>query len=63
MLIQMPTTYLCESDFSCLCEIKYGKRNSNSIIHIDQLMKGATETEIIPRFELLVDNMQRRTSH
>ena len=33
MLIQMPTTYLSESGFSCLCEIKSQKRNS--IIHID----------------------------
>ena len=57
----MPTTYLCESGFSCLCEIKSRKRNS--ITHIDPLMRGAIETKIIPRFEMLVDDMQQQKSH
>ena len=61
VLIQMPTTYLCESGFSCLCEIKSRKRNS--ITHIDPLMRGAIETKIIPRFEMLVDDMQQQKSH
>ena len=29
ILIQMPITYLCESGFSCLCEIKSRKRKFN----------------------------------
>ena len=33
VLIQMPTTYLCESVFSCLCESK--SPNRNLIKHID----------------------------
>ena len=61
VLIQMPTTYLCESGFSCLCEIKSRKRNS--ITHIDPLMRGAIEKDIIPRFELLVNNVQQQNSH
>ena len=61
ILIQMPTTYLCESGFSCLCEIKSRKRNS--ITHIDPLMRGAIEQEINLRFELLVENMQEQKSH
>ena len=61
VLIQMPTTYLCESGFSCLCEIKSRKRNS--ITHIDPLMRGAIETKIIPRFEMLIDDMQQQKSH
>ena len=60
ILIQMPTTYLCKSGFSCLCKIKSQKRNS--ITHIDPLMRGATEQEINPRFQLLVENMQKQKS-
>ena len=52
ILTPMPTTYLCESGFSCLCKIKSRKRNS--ITRIDPLMRGAIEQEINPRFELLV---------
>ena len=61
ILIQMPTTDLCKSGFSCLCEIKSRKRNS--ITHIDPLMRGAIEQEINPRFEQLVENMQEQKSH
>ena len=39
ILIQMPTTYLCEESFSYLVEIKSKKRNS--IHDIDSLMRGA----------------------
>ena len=61
VLIQMPTTYLCESGFSCLCEIISRKRNSIELI--DPLMRGEIEKDIIPRFEMLVDNMQQQKSH
>ena len=54
----MPTTYLCESGFSCLCEIKSRKRNSITLI--DPLMRRAIKKDIIPRFEMLVDNMQQQ---
>ena len=53
VLIQMPITYLCESGFSCLCEIKSCKRNS--IIHSDPLMRRAIKKDITPRFGMLVD--------
>ena len=36
---------------------------TNSIKHIHPLMRGAIEREIIPRFELLVNNMQQQKSH
>ena len=61
VLIQMPTTattYLCESVFSCLCEIKSGKRNS--ITPIDTLMKGAIKKDINLQFGMLLDNMQEQ---
>ena len=58
MLIQMPATYLCKSVFSYLCEIKSRKRSS--ITHIDPLMRGTIEKEIIPRFELMANNMQQQ---
>ena len=59
MLIQMPATYLCKSVFSYLCEIKSRKRSS--ITHIDPLMRGTIEKEIIPRFVLMANNMQQQT--
>jgi len=31
--------------------------------HIDPLMRGAIEREVVPRFELLVNNMQQQKSH
>ena len=34
VLMQIPTTYLCESDFSCLCVIK--SRKKNFITHMDE---------------------------
>ena len=45
----MPSTYLCESGFSCLFEIKSRKRNSCA--HIDPLMRGAIKNDIFPRLE------------
>ena len=48
VLIKMPTTYLCESVFSCLCEIKSRKRNSIERTYL--LMRGAMEKDIIPQF-------------
>ena len=37
----------------------------NSITHIDPLMtdEGAMRKDIIPRFEVLVNNMQQQKSH
>ena len=58
VFIQMPTTattYLCESGFSCLCEIKSRKRNS--ITPIDTLMRGAIKNDINHQFGMLLDNM------
>ena len=54
----MPITYLCESVFSCLREIKSRKRNS--ITHYDRLMRGAIKKDIIPRFGISVDKMQQQ---
>ena len=45
VLIQMSTTYLCESGSSCWCEIK--SRKTNSITHIDSLMRVAILKRIL----------------
>ena len=58
----MLTTYLCESGFSCLCEIKSYKKK-NLITYIDPLMRGAIKKDIIPRFGMLVDNMLQQKNH
>ena len=58
VLIQMPTTYLRESRFSCLFEIKSLKKNP--ITPINTLMREAIKKNIIPRFGMLVDNMQQQ---
>ena len=48
----MPTTYLwCEQAFSSLTEIKSTKRNRI----VDVLMKGAVETDMLPRFDFVCD--------
>ena len=51
---------VCESGLSCSCEIKSRKRNS--ITHINPLVMGAIEKDIIPRFRMLVSNMQQQKS-
>ena len=62
VLIQiLRTYYLCESGFSCLCEIKSRKRNS--ITPIDTSMRGAIKKNIIPQFGMLVGNMQKQKKH
>ena len=60
VLVQMPTTYLCEKGFSSLVEIK-SKRNS--ILDIDSLMRGGIEKEITPRFLQITETMQEQASH
>jgi len=57
----MPTTYLSEQGFSALVEIKSKKRNS--IKEIDNLMRGALETRLQPRFAQLADVIQQHYSH
>ena len=52
------TTYLCESGFSCLCEVKSRKRNS--ITPIDTLMRGAIKKDFNLQFGMLLDNMQQQ---
>ena len=49
---------VCEGVFFSLCEIK--SRERNSITHIDPLMMGALEKDTIPRFRMLVNNMQQQ---
>ena len=44
VLVQMPTTYLCEEGFFSQVEIKSKKRNS--ILDIDSLMRGGVEKEL-----------------
>ena len=56
ILIQVPTTYLCEESFSNLVEIKSKKRNS--IHDIGSLMRGAIEKEIKPRYLQIAETMQ-----
>ena len=61
ILVQMPTTYLCEEGFSNLVEIKSKKRNS--ILDIDSLMRGGIEKEITPRYLRIAETMQEQASH
>jgi len=57
VLVQMPTTYLCEQGFSSLVEIKSNKRNS--ILDIDCLMRGGIERELTPRYVQIAETMQQ----
>ena len=61
LLIQSPSTYLCESGFSTLSQIKTKQRNS--IEKIDHLMWGALETELVPSYNQLVGKLQNQESH
>ena len=61
LLIQSPSTYLCESGFSTLSQIKTKQRNS--IEKIDYLMRGALETEFVPRYDQLVGKLQNQKKH
>ena len=61
VVIQMPTTYLCESVFYSLCMIKSHKRNP--ITQINTLMKVALQKDIIPPFRMLVDSNATAKSH
>ena len=49
LLIQSPSTYLCESGFSTSSQINTKQRNS--IEKIDHLMQGALETELVPCYD------------
>ena len=61
LLIQSPSTYLCESGFSTLSQIKIKQRNS--IEKINHLMRGALETELVPHYDQLVGKLQNQKSH
>ena len=61
LLIQSQSTYLCESGFSTLSQIK--TKQGNSIEKIDQLRRGALETELVPRYDQLVGKLQNQKSH
>ena len=61
VLVQIPTTYLCEEGFSSLVEIKSKKRNS--ILDIDSLMRGGVEKELTPHYVHIVETMQKQASH
>lgn len=61
MFVQMPTSYLCEQGFSALVLIKSRKRNA--ILNVDPLMRGALESRLMPRFQLIADKVQQQPSH
>ena len=61
VLVQMPTTYLCEEGFSGLVEIKSKKRNS--LLDIDSLMRGGVEKELTPHYVQIAETMQEQASH
>ena len=61
LLIQSPSTYLCENGFSTLSQIKTKQRNL--IEKIDHLMRGALETELVPCYDQLVGKLQHQKSH
>lgn len=59
-LVIMPTTYLAEKGFSALVNIKTRKRNK--LKNIDELMRGALETEIKPRIEKIAQEIEPQSS-
>ena len=61
ILVRMPSTYHCEQGFSFLVEIKSKKRNS--IKEVVTFMRGALETQLMPRFSQLADKTQQQQSH
>ena len=60
VLVQMPTTHLCEEGFSGLDEIKSKK---NSILDIDSLMRRGVEKELTPHYVQIAETMQEQASH
>ena len=58
-LIPFATTYLCESGFSCLVDIKTKKRNKLNPQHHMRLALSETE----PNIDLLVTHKQEQQSH
>jgi len=58
-ILPFVTTYLCESGFSTLVTIKTKSRNR---LDAEDDMRVAM-SKSIPRFHVLVDNMQQQASH
>ena len=61
ILVQIPTTYLCEEGFFSLAEIKSKKRNLK--LDFDSAMRGGVEKEITPRYLRIAETMQDQASH
>ena len=61
ILVRLPCTYLCESGFSSLTQIKCQKRNR--LTNIDPVMRLALETKLVPNYKLLLQQMQQQISH
>ena len=63
LLTIMPSTWLSESGFSVLVEIKTKKRNRLGDDTFDAAMRAALEKEIEPNFERLCQVHQQQMSH
>ena len=61
LLIQSPSTYLCESGFSTLSQIMTKERNSTE--KINHFMWGALDTELVPRYDHRVGKLQNQKTH
>ena len=63
LLTIMPSTWLSETGFSVLVEIKTKKRNRLGDDTFDSAMRGALEKAIEPNFERLCQSHQEQMSH
>jgi hypothetical protein len=63
LLTIMPSTWLSESGFSVLVEIKTKKRNRLGDNTFDAAMRAALEKVIEPNFERLCQAHQQQMSH
>ncbi|XP_069182826.1 protein FAM200A-like [Procambarus clarkii] len=52
IVVQVPTSYLCEQGFSTLVLVKIKKRNA--ILNLDPLMRVALEDRLTPRLNLKI---------
>ena len=63
VLVQNPTTYLAEKEFSALVDIKTSKRSCVFNETLDDLMQGALEQDIMANWYEISQNIQQQTSH
>lgn len=62
ILTMFGSTYVCETGFSAMTNIKSKKRNSLTEEHLENLMR-ASVTEYQPQFKKIADTIQSQVSH